>query len=63
MVSVRLGYRAGLVTGYDERLFPLAGATPVLPLLQPLIAFDANRWGLELSYAGVIASVGWSIRW
>jgi hypothetical protein len=62
IVSARLGYRAGLVTGYDERLFPLAGTTPVLPLLQPLVTLDVNRLGLELSYSGVIASTGWSIR-
>jgi hypothetical protein len=61
-VSLGLGYRAGLVTGYDERLFPLAGKTPVLPLLQPLINVDASRLGLELSYSGVIASAGLNVR-
>ncbi len=63
IVSVGVGYRAGLVTGYDERLFPLAGKTPVLPLFQPLITLDANRLGLELSYSGVIASGGLNVRW
>jgi hypothetical protein len=62
IVSLGLGYRAGVVTGYDERLFPLAGKTPVLPLLQPLITLDASRLGLELSYSGVIASAGLSVR-
>jgi hypothetical protein len=62
MVPVSLGYRAGLVTGYNERLFHLAGETPVLPFVQPLINLDADRLGLELSYLGVIASVGLNVR-
>ena len=62
IVSAGLGYRAGLVTGYDERLFRLAGETPVLPLIQPLITLDTNRLGLELSYVWVIASVGLNVR-
>jgi hypothetical protein len=62
IVSLGLGYRAGLVTGYDERLFPLAGKTPVLPLLQPLVTLDAHRLGLEVSYSGVIASAGLNVR-
>jgi hypothetical protein len=62
IVSLGLGYRAGVVTGYDERLFPLAGKTPVLPVLQPLITLDGNRLGLEVSYSGVIASAGLNVR-
>jgi hypothetical protein len=62
IMSLGLGYRAGLVTGYDERLFPLAGRTPVLPLLQPLITLDAQRVGVELSYSGVVASAGLNVR-
>jgi hypothetical protein len=60
--SVSLGYRAGLITGYNERLFRLAGETPVLPFVQPLINLDANRLGLELSYVGVIASAVLTVR-
>jgi hypothetical protein len=62
-VSPGLGYRVGLITGYDRRLFPLAGKTPVLPLLQPLVTLDADRLGLELSYVGVIMSGGVNVRW
>jgi hypothetical protein len=62
IVSAGVGYRAGLVTGYNERLFRLAGETPVLPFVQPLIMLDANRLGLELSYSGVIASAGLNVR-
>jgi hypothetical protein len=59
--SVRLGYRAGLVTGYNERLFPLAGKTPVLPFLQPLVTVGASRLGVELSWAWVVASMALSV--
>ena len=64
IVSLGLGYRAGLVTGYDERLFPLAGKTAVLPLIQPLLNVDgrASRLGLELSYSGVVASAALNVR-
>ena len=62
IVSVGLGYRVGLVTGYDERFIRLAGKTPVLPLLQPLITLDVTRVGLELSYSGVVASAGLNVR-
>jgi hypothetical protein len=63
IVSLGLGYRAGLVTGYDRRFIRLAGKTPVLPLLQPLLVFDVTRLGLELSYSGVVASAALNVRW
>ena len=56
LVSLAAGYRIGLITGYDERLFRLAGEVPVLPLLQPLVTLQADRLGIELSYSGVVAS-------
>jgi hypothetical protein len=59
---VGLGYRAGLITGYDERFIPLAGKTPVVPLVQPLFLVDGQRLGLELSYSGVIASAALNVR-
>ena len=62
IVSAGLGYRVGLVTGYDERFIRLAGKTPVLPLLQPLITLDVTRVGLELSYSGIVASAGLNVR-
>lgn len=61
-VSLGLGYRIGILTGYDERLMPLAGKTPVLPLVQPRVAVDAKRVGWEFSYSGVVASGGFSVR-
>jgi hypothetical protein len=61
-VTLGFGYRAGLITGYDERFISLAGKTPVLPLLQPLATVDAKRVGMELSYAGVVASAALNVR-
>jgi hypothetical protein len=60
--TVGLGYRAGLITGYDEPFIPLAGKTPVVPLVQPLLLVDGQRLGLELSYSGVIASAALNVR-
>lgn len=60
--ALSLGYRAGLITGYDERFIELAGRTPVLPLLQPLLTVQRSRLGLELSYSGVVASLGVFVR-
>lgn len=61
-VTVDLGYRAGLITGYDERFIPLAGKIPVLPLVQPLLRVDGRRLGVELSYSGIIASSALNVR-
>src|ERR1044071_10057180 len=32
--SARLGYRAGLLYGYDAELLPIAGRVPVLPMME-----------------------------
>lgn len=61
-VSLGLGYRVGLITGYDERFMPLAGKTPLIPLVQPRLTLDGKRLGLELSYSGVVASTGFNVR-
>jgi len=56
------GYRVGLITGYDGRFIPLASKTPVLPLAQVLGGLDVGRTGLELGWAGLIASLSPAIR-
>jgi hypothetical protein len=53
-----LGYRLGFVTGYDERLTSLAGKTPVLPAAQLLGDFAMGRTGLEVAWAGKVATMG-----
>jgi hypothetical protein len=56
-VARGLGYRLGLVTGYDERLVGFAGKVPVLPGLQVLGNMAVGPTGLELAWAGKVATV------
>lgn len=56
-VTRGLGYRLGVVTGYDERLTGLAGKTPVLPALQVMGDLAVGRTGLELAWAGKVATM------
>lgn len=56
-LTTALGYRLGLVTGYDERLFGIAGKTPVLPLVQLVGNLDHRKFGMELAYSGLAMSV------
>ena len=57
-----LGYRVGLVSGYDGRFMALARDTPVLPFVQPFVTVDAGHVGVEISYTFVVASVAASYR-
>ena len=54
---VALGYRVGIVTGYDERFLAVAGKTLVLPFLQIVGQLDHRMLGLELTYSGLVALV------
>jgi hypothetical protein len=56
-LSTGLGYRVGFVTGYDERLIGFAGKTPVLPALQVMGDVAVGRTGLELAWAGKVATM------
>jgi hypothetical protein len=57
-VVPRAGYRLGLVTGYDERFWSLAGKTPVLPFPQILGGVDSGITGIELGIAPLVATLG-----
>lgn len=57
-----VGYRLGVVSGYDERFMRLASKTPVLPLVQVLGGIQAGPTGLEVGYAGLVATLGPSLR-
>lgn len=52
-----LGYRVGVVTGYDERFLAIASSLPALPFAQLLASLDHRNVGVELAYAGLVASV------
>ena len=54
----RAGYRIGLVTGYDEEFWSLAGKLPVLPFPQLLGGVDSGLAGVELGIAPLVATFG-----
>jgi hypothetical protein len=62
VVSASLGFRLGVVSGYDGRFMRLARETPVLPLLQPFVTIDVGHLGVEISYTFVIVSTAMSYR-
>jgi hypothetical protein len=51
------GYRLGIVTGYDERFTRIARKVPVLPMAQIKGDFEMGRTGLEVGWAGLVASL------
>jgi hypothetical protein len=57
-----LGYRVGLVSGYDGRFMAIARDTPVLPFVQPFVTLEVHRLGFEVQYTFVIVSVAASVR-
>jgi hypothetical protein len=61
-VTSGVGYRLGLVTGYDERLLGLASKLPVLPLLQLMGDLAVGRTGVELAWTAKVASLGPHLR-
>jgi hypothetical protein len=61
-VGVSLGYRVGVVSGYDGRFMRMARDTPVLPFVQPFVTIDMQRIGIEVSYTFVVVSMAASYR-
>jgi hypothetical protein len=61
-LGIASGVRLGLISGYDDRLMPLAGKTPVLPLIQPFVVVDVGHVGLDVSYTFVVVSLALSYR-
>lgn len=57
-VTPSVGYRLGIVTGYDERFWSLAGKSPVLPFPQLLGGLDSGNLGMELGLAPLVATLG-----
>ena len=51
------GFRTGLVYGYDERLFGLAGKTPILPYGQPVALIRLGPVSLDFTYTWVVVSL------
>lgn len=49
-LGVGVGYRAGLVTGYDERLLELAGQLPAMPFVGLLVWTRAGPVTFDVAY-------------
>jgi hypothetical protein len=49
-VEAGFGYRAGVVTGYDEQLFEVARHTPVLPFVGVLAWVEIGPVGADVFY-------------
>lgn len=56
-LTTALGYRVGLVSGYDERLVGIARKVPVLPFVQLVGTMDHGKLGIELAYSGLAVSI------
>ena len=56
VVEFSLGYRVGIVRGYDRRFVELAERWPVLPAAEIVTALRYRRIGVALSFAGIVAS-------
>lgn len=57
-----VGFRTGLVYGYDRRLGWLADEYPVLPFLQPLVYGSLGPVALDAAWAWVVLSVSAALR-
>ena len=55
-------YRVGVVSGYDERFMALASRVPILPMGQLLGGLETDRAGVELGWAGLVATLGPHLR-
>lgn len=53
-----VGYRLGVIRGYDERLHKVAGRWPVIPAVEVVGTVRHGRLGVTASYAGIVTSVG-----
>ncbi|MDP0561203.1 MAG: hypothetical protein QS721_02210 [Candidatus Endonucleobacter sp. (ex Gigantidas childressi)] len=59
ILDVDLGYRIGVLYGYKKHL-TLCG-TPFFPLLQVVADFTYKNIGIQLSWAGVVGTIGFLV--
>jgi len=57
-----IGYRLGLVTGYDRRFHPFADKVPALPIAQLVGDVASGPTSVELAWTGLVASLGPRVR-
>ena len=60
--QMNIGYRLGLISGYDERMSDYAKYLPVLPIPELYVDFAYKHFGTELSYIGVVFTAKFFIR-
>jgi hypothetical protein len=60
--GIMLGFRSGLVYGYDGRLGWLAEALPILPMLQPLVYGRVGPMTADFSYTRAVVSLTGGVR-
>lgn len=58
----QLGYRLGLIYGYDRKLGKYAAHVPVVPFPQFLFDLTWKHFGWEISYTWVVVSTSFYIR-
>ena len=56
-INTHLGYRFGLISGYDERMAKIAEHTPVLPFIQLYNTWSYKHVGIELSWILDVISI------
>jgi hypothetical protein len=56
--GVRLGYRVGLLAGYDERLMDLAARYPVIPAFQIVADGRYRRLGVQVGWTWIVTYFG-----
>ena len=61
-VGFSLGYRAGLMVGYDEQLTRLAGRWPAIPAAELVASLRYGRMGIQGQFAGIVTSFGMFIQ-
>ena len=61
-LSWQLGYRLGLIYGYDEKLGHFASVSPVIPFPQLISDLTWKNVGWEISYTWVVLSTSFYVR-
>ena len=57
-----VGYRAGVLYGYDERLLYVAGLSPVLPYVQLMALVQKGPVAVEVGQSWVVLTLAASWR-
>jgi hypothetical protein len=57
-----LGFRTGLIYGYDEQLGWMAGKSPILPMFQPMLYGRLGPLTADVTYTWVVVSITAGLR-